>query len=93
MESSNVSSVLSVSVVAVDDAGEVFVLVVAGTGELVHEVADRNEGHGHEVSALSRPSVYGLFSSPTRRTPSFSSSGYLMLPADGVSWWAWRFVC
>jgi hypothetical protein len=88
-----VSSVLSVSIVAVDDAGEVFVLVVAGTSELVHEVADRDEGHGHEVSFLSPPSVYGLASPRMTRTPSFSSSGYLMLPAAGASWWAWRFVC
>ena len=53
VESSNVSSILSVSVVAVDDAGEVFVLVVARASELVHEVADRDKGHGHEESALS----------------------------------------
>ena len=53
VESSNVSSILSVSVVAVDDASEVLVLVVAGSSELVHEVADRDKGHGHEESALS----------------------------------------
>ena len=93
VESGDVSSVLSVTVVAVDDAGEVFVLVVAGTRELVHEEADRNEGQGHEESALSPPSVYGLLYPPTTRTPSFSSSGYLMLPVAGASWWAWRFVC
>ena len=93
VESGDVSSVLSVAVVGVDDAGKVLVLVVAGASELVHEVADRDEGHGHEVSALFLPSVYGLFSCPMTRTPSFSSSGYLMLPADGASWWAWRFVC
>lgn len=93
VESGNVSSVLSVSVVAVDDTGEVLVLVVAGTRELVHEVADRNEGHGNEESALSPPSVYDLLYPPMTRTPSFSSSGYLMLPAAGASWWAWRFVC
>jgi hypothetical protein len=93
VESGDVSCVLSVAVVAVDDAGEVFVLVVAGSSELIHEVADWDKGHGHEVSFLSPSSVYGLVSRPMTRTPSFSSSGYLMLPADGASWWAWRFVC
>jgi hypothetical protein len=93
VKSGDVSCVLSVTVVAVDDAGEVFVLVVAGASELVEEVADRDQRHGHEESALFAPSVYGLFYPPVTRTPSFSSSGYLMLPADGASWWAWRFVC
>lgn len=53
MKSGDVSGILAVSVVAVDDAGEVLVLVVAGSSELEHQVADRDEGHGHEESGLS----------------------------------------
>lgn len=60
VESVDVGCILAVMVVAVDDAGEVLVLVVAGAGELVHEVADRDEGDGHEESFLSHPSVYAL---------------------------------
>lgn len=44
--------ILAVSVVAVDDAGEVLVLVVARARELVQAVADRDGADGDEESGL-----------------------------------------
>lgn len=53
------SPFLAVTVVTVNDAGEVLVLVVAGSGELVKQESNRDEADSDEETGLSHPSVSG----------------------------------